>query len=385
MNDTIICPHCKKPIPLTEALSHQIQEKYQRFYKQRLAEETGKIEIKLKDQLIKKVKQEMELELKDKVNELEELHKQNKSLQEQLLELSKLIRQLRAESQQKQIELEKKLAVEQERIHSEEKKRADEEYRLKILEKDKKLSDALKLAEEYKKKLEQGSQQLQGEVLELELEKILKEEFPTDDIKEVPKGIRGADVIQIIRNGFGKACGTIIWELKRTKSWSNDWIVKLKDDQRRVKAEQAVIISEVLPENIQNFGFQEGVWIGNFPSIIGLSLVIRRLLVEISGVKSASVGKRGKMDILWEYLTGTEFKQRVEAIAEAFSTIQEDIEKEKRWFVNKWSKQEKSLRKVIDNTLGMHGDLQGIVGKSLPEIKGLDMLPDGENKKDKLF
>ncbi|PIV09370.1 DUF2130 domain-containing protein [Candidatus Roizmanbacteria bacterium CG02_land_8_20_14_3_00_36_15] len=385
MNDTIICPHCKKPIPLTEALSHQIQEKYQRFYKQRLAEETGKIEIKLKDQLIKKVKQEMELELKDKANELEELHKQNKSLQEQLLELSKLIRQLRAESQQKQIELEKKLAVEQERIHSEEKKRADEEYRLKILEKDKKLSDALKLAEEYKKKLEQGSQQLQGEVLELELEKILKEEFPTDDIKEVPKGIRGADVIQIIRNGFGKACGTIIWELKRTKSWSNDWIVKLKDDQRRVKAEQAVIISEVLPENIQNFGFQEGVWIGNFPSIIGLSLVIRRLLVEISGVKSASVGKRGKMDILWEYLTGTEFKQRVEAIAEAFSTIQEDIEKEKRWFVNKWSKQEKSLRKVIDNTLGMHGDLQGIVGKSLPEIKGLDMLPDGENKKDKLF
>jgi len=383
MNDTIICPHCKKPIPLTEALSHQIQEKYQRFYKQRLAEETGKIEIKLKDQLIKKVKQEMELELKDKANELEELHKQNKSLQEQLLELSKLIRQLRAESQQKQIELEKKLAVEQERIHSEEKKRADEEYRLKILEKDKKLSDALKLAEEYKKKLEQGSQQLQGEVLELELEKILKEEFPTDDIKEVPKGIRGADVIQIIRNGFGKACGTIIWELKRTKSWSNDWIVKLKDDQRRVKAEQAVIISEVLPENIQNFGFQEGVWIGNFPSIIGLSLVIRRLLVEISGVKSASVGKRGKMDILWEYLTGTEFKQRVEAIAEAFSTIQEDIEKEKRWFVNKWSKQEKSLRKVIDNTLGMHGDLQGIVGKSLPEIKGLDMLPDGENKKDK--
>jgi len=385
MNDTIICPHCKKPIPLTEALSHQIQEKYQRFYKQRLAEETGKIEIKLKDQLIKKVKQEMELELKDKANELEELHKQNKSLQEQLLELSKLIRQLRAESQQKQIELEKKLAVEQERIHSEEKKRADEEYRLKILEKDKKLSDALKLAEEYKKKLEQGSQQLQGEVLELELEKILKEEFPTDDIKEVPKGIRGADVIQIIRNGFGKACGTIIWELKRTKSWSNDWIVKLKDDQRRVKAEQAVIISEVLPENIQNFGFQEGVWIGNFPSIIGLSLVIRRFLVEISGVKSASVGKRGKMDILWEYLTGTEFKQRVEAIAEAFSTIQEDIEKEKRWFVNKWSKQEKSLRKVIDNTLGMHGDLQGIVGKSLPEIKGLDMLPDGENKKDKLF
>ena len=385
MNDTIICPHCKKPIPLTEALSHQIQEKYQRFYKQRLAEETGKIEIKLKDQLIKKVKQEIELELKNKANELEELHKQNKSLQEQLLELSKLIRQLRAESQQKQIELEKKLAVEQERIHSEEKKRADEEYRLKILEKDKKLSDALKLAEEYKKKLEQGSQQLQGEVLELELEKILKEEFPTDDIKEVPKGIRGADVIQIIRNGFGKACGTIIWELKRTKSWSNDWIVKLKDDQRRVKAEQAVIISEVLPENIQNFGFQEGVWIGNFPSIIGLSLVIRRLLVEISGVKSASVGKRGKMDILWEYLTGTEFKQRVEAIAEAFSTIQEDIEKEKRWFVNKWSKQEKSLRKVIDNTLGMHGDLQGIVGKSLPEIKGLDMLPDGENKKDKLF
>jgi len=385
MNDTIICPHCKKPIPLTEALSHQVQEKYQRFYKQRLAEEKSKIEEQLKIVLGKKIKQEMELEMKDKANELAELREQNKKLQEQLLDLNKLIRQIRVQGEQKRLDLEKKLAVEQEKIRQEEKKRVDEEYRLKILEKDKKLSDALKMAEEYRKKLEQGSQQLQGEVLELELEETLQDEFPTDEIKEVPKGVRGADLIQIVKNSFNRSCGTIIWELKRTKNWSNEWINKLKGDQRRVKAEQAVIISEVLPEGINGFGFRDGVWIGDLQAVIGLALIIRKLLIEVAGVRLASVGKKGKMDILWEYLTGTEFKQRIETIAEAFSTIQEDIEKEKRWFAAKWSKQEKNLRRVIDNTLGMHGDLQGIVGKSLPEIKALDLLPAGEDKKDKLF
>ena len=380
MNDMIVCPHCKKSIPLTQALSHQVQEKYQKFYKQRLAEEREKIEEQLKLQLGKKIKQEMELELKDKSNELEELRKQNKTLQEQLLELNRLMRQLRTENEQKRLDLEKKLIFEQEKIRQQEQKRIDQEYRMKMLENEKKLQDALRVNEDLKRKLEQGSQQTQGEVLELELEKILKEEFSNDQIKEVPKGIRGADVVQVVKNNLGRVCGTVIWESKRTKSWSNDWINKLKEDQRRVKAEQAVIISEVLPENISGFGFQDGIWIGNFQSIIGLGLVIRKLLIEVSGIKSASVGKKGKMDILWDYLTGTEFKQRIEAIAEAFSAIQEDVEKEKRWFANKWSKQEKSLRKVIDNTLGMHGDLQGIVGKSLPEIKGLEMLPSGDDQ-----
>jgi hypothetical protein len=382
MNDTIICPYCKKPIPLTQALSHQIQEKYQKFYRQRLEEERQKIAGELKVQLTKKVKKEMELQLKDKINEAEELQKQNESLKEQLLELNRLIRQLRKENEEKQIELEKRLAQEEEKIRQEAQKRLDEEYKLKLLEKDKKLNDALKLVEEYKRKLEQGSQQLQGEVQEIELENILKKEFPYDEIKEVPKGVTGADVLQVVKNSYGKVCGTIIWESKRTKAWSDFWINKLKEDQRRVKAEVAVIISQVLPNGVKNFTHKNGVWIGSFEAVVGLALVLRNSLIEIYQIKSSLVGKEEKKEILWNYLTSIEFRQRIEAVYDAYSSLMEDLQKEKDYFRKKWAKQEKNIEKVAENILGIHGDLQGIVGKSLPEIKAMEALPEPENKKD---
>jgi hypothetical protein len=380
MNDTIICPHCKKPIPLTQALSHQIQEKYQRFYKQRLEEEKQKIANELKTQLTKKVKEEMEFQLKDKINETEELKKQNESLKEQLLELNRLIRQLRKENEEKQIELEKKLAQEEEKIRQEAQKRLDEEYKLKLLEKDKKLNDALRLVEEYKRKLEQGSQQLQGEVQELELENILKKEFPYDEIKEVPKGVTGADVLQVVKNNYGKVCGTIIWESKRTKAWSDTWITKLKEDQRRVKAELAVIISQVLPNGIKNFTYKNGVWIGSFEVVVALALVLRNSLIEIYQVKSSIVGKQEKKEILWNYLTSIEFRQRIEAVYDAYSSLMEDLRKEKDYFRKKWAKQEKNIEKVAENILGIHGDLQGIVGKLLPEIKSMEVLSEPKDK-----
>ena len=384
MNDQIICPHCKKSIPLTQALSAQIQEKYQKFYKLRLEEEKTKLEQVLKEQLMRKVKEEMEWQIKDKNNELEELRKQNKNLQEQLAELNRLIRQLRIENERSRLELERRLTQEQEKIRQEEQKRLDEEYRLKILEKDKKLSDALKLVEEYKRKLEQGSQQLQGEVLEIELENILKREFPYDEIKEVPKGVKGADVIQVVKNNLGRVCGKIIWESKRTKAWSEGWILKLKEDQRQVKAEMAVIISQVLPEGVKNFTQKNGVWIGNFESIAGLGLLLRNTLIEFYSLRSSLAGKQEKKEILWNYLTSTEFRQRVEAVYEAYSQLMEDLRKEKDWFRKKWAKQEKNIEKVAENILGIHGDLQGIVGKSLPEITSLQSLPQ-ENNEGELF
>lgn len=364
MNDTIICPHCKKPILLTEALSHQIQEKYQKFYKIRLAEEKGKIEEQLKIELGKKIKQEMELEMKDKSNEIGELRKHNKNLQDQLLEFRKLIRQLQTENQQKQFEIEKKLTEE-----------FDKEYKLKLLEKDKKLDDAMKLVEDYKRKLEQGSQQLQGEVLELELENILRKEFPQDKIKEVPKGVVGADLIQEVKNNYGRSCGSIIWELKRTKVWSESWINKLKTDQRQVKAEIAVIISQALPEDVKNFTEINGVWIGNYDSIFSLALVLRKTLIEISTVKSSIVGRADKKEILWNYLNSTEFKQRIDAFYDAYSQLKDDLKKEQEYFRRRWAKQDKNIIQLADSILGFHGDLQGIIGKSLPEIKGLEMLP----------
>lgn len=389
MNDTIICPHCKKIIPLSQALSHEIKEKLQKENlkeiereKQRLNEEARKWRV----QQEQKIKRELEFQLKDSKNESEELKKQNKALQDQLLELNRFIRQLKQEKDQARIELEKKLTLEAERIRVEEKRRINEEYQLKILEKDKKLSDALKMAEEYKRKLEQGSQQLQGEVLELEIENILKTEFPYDEIREVPKGVTGADIMQIVKNNFGKICGTIIWESKRAKAWTDGWISKLKEDQRKVKAEIAVIVSQVLPNGVKNITYLNGVWVGSFDSITTLSLMLRNTLIELSAIKSSVVGKQEKKEILWNYLTSIEFKQRIEAMYDAYQQSKINLDKEKEFFRRKWAREEKRTQLLMENLLGIHGDLQGIIGRSLPEIKGLDMLPEGEKKESgKLF
>ncbi len=378
MNDTIICPNCKKSIPLTEALSHQIQDKYAKFYKIRLEEEKNKFAKTLQPEIEKQLKEKMEFEMKNKNNELEELRKQNKNMQEQMLELNKLIRQIKQESDNRRIEMEKKLTTSQEKIREEEKRKSDEEYKLKILEKDKKLSDAMKMVEEYKRKLEQGSQQTQGEVMEDELKKILMAEFPYDQISDVPKGIRGADLIQIVKNNLGKECGTILWESKRTKVWTEGWISKLKQDQREIKAELAIIVTQILPQEINSFGISQGIWIVDYKTVIGAAIALRNNLIELFSLRSANKGKEEKKEILWNYLTSVEFKQRVEAIYESYSNLRDELQKEKDWFTKKWAREEKNIGRVKDNLLGMHGDLEGIVGKTLPELEQLKKLESGE-------
>lgn len=377
MNDTIICPNCKKSIPLTEALSHQIQDKYAKFYKIRLEEEKNKFAKTLQPELEKQLKEKMEFEMKNKNNELDELRKQNKNMQEQMLELNKLIRQIKQESDNRRVEMEKKLTNSQEKIREEEKRKSDEEYKLKILEKDKKLNDALKMVDEYKKKLEQGSQQSQGEVMEDELKKILSEEFPYDEVADVPKGIRGADLIQIVKNNLGKKCGAILWEAKRTKVWTEGWISKLKQDQREIKAELAIIVTQVLPQEISSFGIKDGIWVVDYKTVVGAAISLRNNLIELFSLRSANKGKEEKKEILWNYLTSVEFKQRVEAIYESYNNLRDELQKEKDWFLKKWAREEKSITRVADNLLGMHGDLEGIVGKTLPELEQLKNIESG--------
>lgn len=385
MTDQIVCPHCKNTIPLTQALSHQIQERYQKIYQQRLQEEKEKITKVLQHDLAQKMREEIGMELKDKANEVTELTKQKQALQEQLLQLNKLLRELRTDNEKRQLELEKKLTEEQEKIRHEERMRLDETYKLKLLEKEKQIDDARKIVEEYKRKLEQGSQQLQGEVLELALEQILIREFPTDEIQNVAKGVRGADLIHIVRDRYGHECGKILWESKRTRAWSNEWIGKLKEDQRIVKAEIAVLISQTLPSGKKLFWQEQNVWVGSFESIVGIASVLRALLVETAAVKHVNTDRKEKMEILYNYLSGIEFRQRIEAVIEAFSAMREDLEKEKRWFTLKWAKEDKHIRNVIDNVVGMRGDLQGIMGKALPEMKGLQLLPDESGDEPTLF
>jgi hypothetical protein len=385
MNDTIKCPHCGKKFPLDQAMTHEIKEKLEVETNKKLDDEKKRLNDEARSwregqltKLKEKAKEEMELQLKDKSNELEELRNQKKELQEQTLELNKLVREIKQENDKQRIEMEKQLTASQEKIREEEKRKSDEENKLKILEKDKKISDAMKMVEEYKRKLEQGSQQTQGEVMEDELKKIIGVEFPFDELSDVPKGIRGADLVQTVKNNAGKKCGTILWESKRTKVWTEGWISKLKQDQREMKAELAIIVTQVMPQGIKNFGLKDGIWVVDYKTVIGAAISLRNNLMEVFGVRSANKGKEEKKEILWNYLTSIEFKQRVEAIYESYSGLSQELQKEKDWFTHKWAREEKNISLIKENLLGMHGDLEGIVGKTLPELEQLKKIESGE-------
>ncbi|MCX6791532.1 MAG: DUF2130 domain-containing protein [Candidatus Gottesmanbacteria bacterium] len=290
-----------------------------------------------------------------------------------MLELTKVIRDSRREVDDIKLETAKKLAEDEGKIREDVRKKVEEEHSLKEREINTKLQAALKLNEQLNQKLEQGSQQAQGESLELEVEDILRREFPGDIITEIAKGVRGADTLQRVIDKHSRECGFILWESKNAK-WSSAWIAKLREDQRNAKAQMGVLVSVNLPADIKGFTFRDGVWITNRSSVIGLAWALRINIAQVYTVKKMSEGKNEKMEELFKYLTGIEFRQRVEAIVEGFTNLQGDIEKEKRWFQVKWANQEKEIRKIIDSTHGMYGDLQGVTGRSLPEIKGLKLI-----------
>jgi hypothetical protein len=361
MSNTIICNKCGNEIEVSEALTHQIQEKV-------IAEKSEE----LKKEAIKKAEVEFSLKFKKIQSEAEEEKERSKKLMSQIDELLDEQRKLRVKDEEREIEMKKKLLESEDVIRNEARKKVEEEHQLKDVEKEKLIQDLKKSLEEAQKKANQGSQQTQGETLELTIENKLREEFPSDEIDEVKKGVRGADVIQTVVDKLGRKCGTIIWESKNAK-WSDTWISKLKEDQRQAKADLAVLVSVNLPESVNGFVFKNGVWVTSVPHFLYLALALRFNLVNIYYEKQNAVGVDEKMKVLYEYLTGNEFKHRVEGIVESFSTLQDDIEKEKRWFSSKWARQEKEIRKVIDHTHGMYGDLQGVTGRSLPEIKSLEL------------
>ena len=280
-------------------------------------------------------------------------------------------KKLQDEKEAFEIEKRKQLEEERSKIKEEADKKASEAYQTILAQKEKTLSDALRANEELKRKIEQGSQQSQGEVAELNLEEELGKAFIYDSIDPVPKGIRGADVIQKVRNNTGKDCGQIIWEVKNTKAWSESWVQKLKDDQREVRADVAIIVSSVLPEGIKTFAPRDGVWVCDTHLAIPLALLIRDKLEAIAREKGLAIGKNEKMDILYEYLTGIQFRQRIEAILEAFSSMSQDIDKEKKYFTKKWASQEMQIKKILNNTIGFYGDIDGMV--SLPKIQALEL------------
>jgi hypothetical protein len=355
------CPYCDKQIELSEALSHELRENL-------LAESASQHEKDLEEarrKAAQEASEQLNLMIKTLKDEVSENKERNTKLQEDLVGLMKQLRQAQQEKDDARLDAEKRIAQEQEKIRQDTLQKAEEQHSMKDREKDLKIDGLMKALEDAQRKAQQGSQQAQGEALELELEQHLRSEFPNDKIEEVKKGQRGGDLTQEVWDRNGIMCGTILWEFKNTTNWTDSWIDKLKQDQRSIHAETAVIISEVLPKDIKTAGYRNGVWITTRRFALVLAMGLRANLIQVCQIKKSAEGKNEKMEVLYKYLSGTEFTHRMDALAEAFNNIQDEIEKEKRYFSLKWSRDEKNIRMLIDNTFGIRGELESIMKNSL--------------------
>ncbi|ADG24462.1 TPA: DUF2130 domain-containing protein [Legionella pneumophila] len=413
---TIICPACKSEIKLTESLAAPLIESTKKQYQEQLEKKdleiAGREEAirqkennlkeaqrhmdeqvldKVQEQLkkeraaiiqeeAKKAKLALGTELENKTKELSDLQELLKAREEKLAiaqkaeaEFIRRQRELDDAKREMDLTIEKRIREELENARVNAKKEAEDSLNLKLKEREQTISSMQKQIEELKRKAEQGSQQLQGEVQELALESMLQTKFPLDSIEPVPKGEFGGDVIQKVAGSNGQICGTILWESKRTKNWSEGWLTKLKEDQRTAKAEISVIVSQALPSGVETFEMINGVWVTHPRAAYPVAMVLRQSLLEIAMARNSAEGQQTKMEMVYQYLTGPRFRQRVEAIVDAFSSMQSDLEKERKVIMKQWAKRNEQIERVMGATIGMYGDLQGIAGKSLQEIDGLEL------------
>ena len=413
---TIICPNCETEIHLTESLAAPLLAATRRQFEQQLAEKDDNIakreqglrdnekrlaeakrtlDEQIADQVAaqlkaerarviaeesKKAKLASAAELEDKTRELVDLQEVLKIRNEKLAEAQKaqadlIKKQRELDDAKRELELtvEKRVQDGLSEVRALAKREAEDGLKLKVMEKDQTIASMQQKIEELKQKAEQGSQQMQGEVQELELENLLRTKFPFDTIEPVPKGEFGGDALQRVMSPSGHACGTILWESKRTKHWSDGWLTKLREDQRTAKAEVAVLVSQTLPKGVESFDVLDGVWIASPRAALPVATVLRHSLQQISLARAVAEGQQTKTEMVYQYLTGPRFRHRVEAIVEAFSSMQEDLDKERKAIMKQWAKREEQIERVMGATVGMYGDLQGIAGKSLQEIEGLEL------------
>ena len=409
---TITCPNCKAEIKLTESLAAPLIESTRREFEKRLAqkdvdiakresslhereEALSKAKETIDDQVAEKLRKEratiaaeeakkarlvLATDLEQKAKEITDLWEVLKQRDEKLAEAQKVQaeflrnqRELNDAKRELDLTVEKRVQEGLAATRAQAKKEAEESLILKAREKEQTIASMQKQIEDLKRKAEQGSQQLQGEVQELELEALLSTKFPLDTIQPVPKGEHGGDVLHFVISPLGQTCGTILWESKRTKNWSDGWLTKLRDDQRSAKAELAVIVSQALPKSVETFDLIDGVWVTHPRAALPIAVMLRHTLIEIATARQTSEGQQTKMEMVYQYLTGPRFRQRVQAIVEAFSSMQEDLDKEKKAILKQWAKREEQIDRVMQATVGMYGDLQGIAGKTLQEIEGLEM------------
>ncbi|MFY7991121.1 MAG: DUF2130 domain-containing protein [Fluviicola sp.] len=416
----IHCPNCGTVIDVNDILSHQLEEEIQKKYQAQLNQtrdeflKKQELLVREKEEFEEKKRRENELfqerfeaKLKEERKLLEDRLKQKLAseqaeqfdvLQKELNEKSEQIKELsRTKAEIERLKREKeelKEAVQAEAMRQlnqqlqeeKEKIRRSEEERneLRVKELLKQLEDQKKLTEEMKRKQEQGSMQLQGEVQELAIEEWLATQFPLDTIEEIKKGARGGDCIQVVHTRSRQNCGTIYYESKRTKDFQPSWIEKFKADIREKSADIGVLVTEVMPSDMERMGMRDGVWVCTFEEFKGLSAVLRESVIQWSNVVASQENKGDKMSLLYDFLTSSTFRMQVEAIVEAFSQMKADLESEKRSMMRIWKQREKQLEKVINNTVDMYGSVKGIAGNAVQDVKALE-LPGEELDEDQLL
>lgn len=410
--DRVACPHCGKEFILQDAITQQLIERYESEYESMLEGERRQLRdalvadaeraaakrfdaqiaqlqdqlaqrdaatAKMKTQLEASARQAAEEARRDSAEQARNLQAELKAKDERLAAYREAELALRKEKSALE-ERQKEMALEIQREVDAQRKRiedsAAESYRLREAEWRKKIDDAQKANEDLKRKLEQGSQQLQGEVLELEIEDLLSAAFPLDAIEPVKKGARGADVIQTVRLRSGAVCGRVVWETKRAENWSNAWVPKLKDDQQAAGGELAVLVSTAFPAGIgEPMAMYEGIWLVRPDLVRALAEALRTVLIESQRQKAISAGKGESMEAVYNYITSAQFAQKVRAVVDAYQQMRDDLDKEKSAMQRLWKKREGQLERITSNMLGICGELQGVSEETLPQLDDIGLLP----------
>lgn len=387
MSNTIVCPNCHKAIDLSDIAKHELEGEFAK------REATMQEELKKREEEIKKemwgkavaaAKAQSDEENKKREIELETLRKRDDEARKKEMDFLRERQQFEDTMKNVKFENEKALFEARKQMEEElkaqlrkeqnlEQEKSQLEWEKKLAERDKQMEILQRSLAEANQKANQGSMQIQGEIQENALKGLLASEFPFDMIDDVPTGIKGADLVHTVRTQFGHAAGIIAWESKNTKAWSDSWVDKLKEDRLRVNASISVIISNVLPDGVSHFGLYRDIWVTEWRYVIPLTIALREQMITMEQVKNSLKGKDEKMDMLYSYLTSTEFRDKIQNVIEAFQSMKESLETEKRSMERIWASREKQLDRVISNTARLYGDMQGLIGAQLPKVEYLEL------------
>ena len=376
MNTTIKCPSCGTSFAITDALKSQLEGEISLEVKSKFEKEKDETIKKTVELLKAQYEEKLGLELDDLKKNVAEKQARVDELRESELKLREEKRKLEEARKDIELEFSRKLEDERKRVEETILRKTDEQHRLKDLEKEKVIGDLRKALEEAQRKASQGSQQLQGEVLELDLEKNLRQNFPHDEIVGVAKGVHGADIKQTVKTVKGTVCGVILWEVKRQKAWNNEWTKKLKEDLREIKADIPVLVSTVLPKDFQNkIGQIDGIWVSDPYLSLVIADMFRQKLIDLARERFIAKNKETKAETIYEYITSQDFRQQIEHLAETYMEMKQQIDKEKIVFEKLWKTREAQCTRLLKSTASIVGEMQGCIGQnSLPAFKGLDIL-----------